>query len=53
MKKLFDVEIIKDGDLFIARITMPDGDTNTIESEDIEELLDHLNSELEDKFSNI
>ncbi|MGC8992857.1 MAG: hypothetical protein ACP5JE_04795 [Thermoplasmata archaeon] len=53
MKKLFDVEIVKDGEMYIAKIIMPDGDTSTIESEDIEELLDHLNSELEDKFSNV
>lgn len=51
MKKIFDVEIVREGDTFIARITMPDGEVSTIESDNIEELLDHLNSELEDKFS--
>ncbi len=50
-KKLFDVEIVREGDTFIARITLPNGDVSMIESENIEELLNHLNTELEDQFS--
>ncbi|MEM0136961.1 MAG: hypothetical protein QW752_02880 [Thermoplasmata archaeon] len=50
-KKIFDVEIVKDGDTFIARIILPNGDVSTIESESIEELLNHLNTELEDQFT--
>ncbi len=50
-KKLFDVEIVKEGETYIARIIMPDGDMSSIESESLEELLDHLTTEITDRFS--
>ncbi|MGB9814721.1 MAG: hypothetical protein ACP5G5_01015 [Thermoplasmata archaeon] len=50
-KKLFDVEIVREGDTYIARITLPNGEVSTIESDNIEELLNNLNTELEDHFS--
>ncbi len=50
-KKLFDVEIVKEGDTFIARIIMPDGEISTVESDNLEELLDHLTTEITDRFS--
>ncbi len=50
MSKLADVEIVREGDLFYARITMPDGNVTKIESEKFEEILNQIAIELQDRF---
>lgn len=50
MGKLADVEIVRDGDMFYARITLPDGNVTKIESESFEEILNQVANELQDKF---
>ncbi len=50
MSKLADVEIVREGDMFFARITMPDGNVTKIESEKFEEILNQIATELQDRF---
>ncbi len=50
MSKLAEVEIVREGDIFYARITMPDGTVTKIESESFEEILNQVATELQDKF---
>ena len=50
MSKLSDVEIVREGDRFYARIIMPDGTVTKIESENFEEILNQIATELQDKF---
>ena len=50
MSKLADVEIVREGDMFYARITMPDGNVTKIESEKFEEILNQIAIELQDRF---
>ena len=50
MGKLADVEIVRDGDIFYARITLPDGTVTKIESENFEEILNQVATELQDIF---
>jgi len=50
MGKLADVEIVRDGDIFYARITLPDGNVTKVESENFEEILNQVANELQDRF---
>ncbi len=50
MSKLADVEILREGDIFYARITLPDGNVTKIESENFEEILNQIATELQDRF---
>ena len=50
MAKLADVEIVREGDVFYARITLPDGNVTKIESESFEEILNQVAIELQDRF---
>jgi len=50
MGKLADVEIVREGDVFYARIIMPDGTVTKIESGSFEEILNQVATELQDKF---
>ena len=50
MSKLADVEVVREGDMFYARITMPDGTVTKIESEKFEEILNQIAIELQDRF---
>lgn len=48
--KLFEVEVVRDGDLFIARITLQSGEVVSIESENLDEVLENLSTELQEKY---
>ncbi|MEM0160627.1 MAG: hypothetical protein ACP5NL_01045 [Thermoplasmata archaeon] len=48
--KLFEVEVVRDGDIFIARITLQSGEVVSIESENLDEVLENLSSELQEKY---
>ena len=50
MGKLADVEIVREGDVFYARIIMPDGNVTKIESSNFEEILNQIAVELQDRF---
>jgi len=50
MGKLADVEIVREGDIFYARITLPDGSVTKIESTSFEEILNQVATELQDRF---
>ncbi len=50
MSKLADVEVVREGDRFFARIITPDGNVTKIESENFEEILNQITIELQDRF---
>ena len=50
MNKLADVEIVRDGNVFYAQITLKDGTVTKIESESFEEILNQIATELQDIF---
>ena len=50
MEKLATVEIVREGDVFIAKLQLEDGGTIRIEGDDFEELLEQIAIDLQDKF---
>jgi hypothetical protein len=42
--------VVRDGDIFIARITLQSGEVVSIESENLDEVLENLSSELQEKY---
>ncbi|MCL5799812.1 MAG: hypothetical protein M1341_00625 [Candidatus Thermoplasmatota archaeon] len=45
-----EVEISKDGELYLARITLPTGEVITLENEDFEEVLEQVANDLQERF---
>ena len=50
MDKMAEVEISKDGELYLARITLPTGEVITLENEDFEEVLEQVANDLQERF---
>lgn len=50
MEKLVEVTISKEGNEFIGKIIWPNGDISEVRSESLEDILDHIANELEDRF---
>ena len=46
--RLAEVEIIKDGDVYYAKIVLPSGEVVTLENEDFEEVLEQIANDLQD-----
>lgn len=51
-ERLAEVEISKDGDIYIARITLPTGEVVNMENEELEDVLEQIANDLGERFSN-
>lgn len=51
-ERLAEVEISKDGDVYIARITLPTGEVVNMENEELEDVLEQIANDLGERFSN-
>ncbi|MCL4345531.1 MAG: hypothetical protein M1375_02785 [Candidatus Thermoplasmatota archaeon] len=49
--QLAEVEITKDGDIYLARIILPSGEVVNLENEDFEEVLEQVANDLQERFS--
>lgn len=49
--RLAEVEIIKDGDIYYAKIVLPSGEVVTLENEDFEEVLEQIANDLQERYS--
>ncbi len=52
MDKIAEVEIYSDGDLYRIVIRSTSGEEFPLEGEDLEELLEQLSTEMEERFQN-
>ena len=50
-RRLAEVEISKDGDVYLARIILPSGEVINLENEDFEEVLEQVSNDLNERFS--
>ncbi len=50
VERLADIEIVKDGDIYQARITLPSGDVVTVENEDFEEILEQIANDIQERY---
>ncbi|MCL5785385.1 MAG: hypothetical protein M1151_01785 [Candidatus Thermoplasmatota archaeon] len=50
--KLAEVEISKDGEMYIAKILLPSGELVNLENEDFEEVLEQIANDLQERYSN-
>ncbi|MCL4350056.1 MAG: hypothetical protein M1414_05075 [Candidatus Thermoplasmatota archaeon] len=50
-KRLAEVEISKEGDIYLARIILPSGEVINLENEDFEEVLEQVSNDLNERFS--
>lgn len=50
MEKLVEVIISREGSEFIGKIIWPNGDVSEVRSENLEDILDNIANELEDRF---
>ena len=48
--KLAEVEISKDGEMYIARIVLPTGEVVSLENEDFEEVLEQVANDLQERY---
>ncbi|GGM75056.1 hypothetical protein GCM10007108_11240 [Thermogymnomonas acidicola] len=49
-ENLAKVEISKDGEIYYAKIILPNGDVVTLENEDFEEVLEQIANDLQDRY---
>ncbi len=50
--KLAEVEISKDGEMYIAKIILPSGEVVNLENEDFEEVLEQVANDLQERYPN-
>ncbi|MCL4323134.1 MAG: helix-turn-helix domain-containing protein [Candidatus Thermoplasmatota archaeon] len=50
--RLAEVEISKDGDIYLARITLPSGEVVNLENDQFEDILEQIANDLGERFSN-
>jgi Flp pilus assembly CpaF family ATPase len=51
-ERIAEVEISKDGDIYLARITLPSGEVVNLENEELEDILEQIANDLGERFSN-
>ncbi len=48
--KLAEVQITKDGEIYYAKIMLPTGEIVTLENEDVEEVIEQIANDLQERF---